>query len=613
MRLGVNIDHVATLRQARKGRYPDPVAAAALAELGGADQITLHVREDRRHVNDRDLELLRKTVNGTLNLEMAAVQTMLNLALQHRPDTATLVPERREELTTEGGLDVVSGREEIRRVARALRDAGVEVSLFVDPDLEQVKASHRADAEAVELHTGRYCEARSPRDRSRELARIVEAAQAATKPVESLHGDAALAAKAWRAGGGEDAKRTMRGGPGVVLIDAVFGSGLSRAPEGAEAEAIRTMNAARERGAKIVAVDVPSGTDADTGHVYPVHVARADLTVTLHAPKRGLYLHPGADCAGRIAVAPIGIPRALEEKLAGPACELIDEDWALAQFPRRQRNAHKNDFGHVLVVAGSAGKSGAAALVCEAALRAGAGLVTLAARPEIAPALHGVPEAMFVPLPGSGPLSLADLPPLREALKGKTALAVGPGIPRGPETGPLIAELVSAAEVTVLDADALNALAEHRDRIAEWFRRAPTRPLLTPHPGEFSRLTGEESERVLSDRVESTVRAAQRFGACVALKGAHTVIADPEGSSAICAAGNPGMATAGSGDVLTGIAGAVLARRGGMGGTAERARLAVFLHATAGDLAASEMGETPLVASDIARTGLPRVFRRWGR
>jgi len=422
-----------------------------------------------------------------------------------------------------------------------------------------------------------------------------------TRPPEQLKDDAALAAKAWRAAGGQEAKRTLRGGPGVVLIDAVFGSGLSRPPDGAEAEAIRALNAARERGALLVAVDVPSGVDSDTGHVYPVHIARADVTVTLHAPKRGLYLHPGADCAGRIAVAPIGIPRALEEKLAGPACELIDEDWALAQFPRRQRNAHKNDFGHVLVVAGSAGKSGAA------------GLVTLAARPEIAPALHGVPEAMFVPLPGSGPLSLADLPPLREALKGKTALAVGPGIPRGPETGPLIAELVSAAEVAVLDADALNALAEHRDRIAEWFRRAPTRPLLTPHPGEFARLTGEESERVLSDRIESTVRAAQRFGACVALKGAHTVIADPEGSSAICAAGNPGMATAGSGDVLTGIAGAMLARRGGMGGTAERARLAVFLHATAGDLAASEMGETPLVATDIARTGLPRLFRRWGR
>src|SRR6266481_1269058 len=181
MRLGVNIDHVATLRQARKGRYPDPVAAAALAELGGADQITLHVREDRRHVNDRDLELLRKTVNGTLNLEMAAVQTMLSLALQHLPDTATLVPERREELTTEGGLDVVTNREEIRKVARSLRDASVEVSLFVDPDLEQIKASHRADAQAVELHTGRYCEARGADERKRELSRLLDAAKAAAK------------------------------------------------------------------------------------------------------------------------------------------------------------------------------------------------------------------------------------------------------------------------------------------------------------------------------------------------------------------------------------------------------------------------------------------------
>jgi len=428
-----------------------------------------------------------------------------------------------------------------------------------------------------------------------------------------LKGDAAAAAKAWRAAGGQEAKKGLRGGLGVVVIDAVLGSGLSRSPEGAEADAIRTMNAARERGAKVVAVDVPSGVDSDTGHVYPVHLARADVTVTLHAPKRGLYLHPGADCAGRIVVAPIGIPRTLEDELAGPACDLIDEEWALAQLPPRPRNAHKNDFGHVLVVAGSPGKSGAAALVCEAALRAGAGLVTLAARPEVGPALHGVPEAMFVSLPGEGPLGPADLPALREALKGKTALAAGPGIPRGPETGPLLGELVALAESTILDADALNALAEHRDRIAEWFRKAPTRPVLTPHPGEFARLTGEETERVLSDRVDAAVRAAQRFGACVALKGAHTVVADPEGTSAVCAAGNPGMATAGTGDVLTGIAGAVLARRSGIGGSGERARLAVFLHARAGDLAAAEMGETPMVASDIARIGLPRLFRRWSR
>jgi pyridoxine 5-phosphate synthase len=181
MRLGVNIDHVATLRQARRGRYPDPVAAAAVAELGGADQITLHVREDRRHVNDRDLSLLRQTVNGTLNLEMAAVQAMLEIALRERPDTATLVPERREELTTEGGLDAIGHRDEVRRVTRALRDGGIEVSLFIDPDLEQVKASHRADAQAVELHTGRYCEARTADERKGELARVAEAAKAAAK------------------------------------------------------------------------------------------------------------------------------------------------------------------------------------------------------------------------------------------------------------------------------------------------------------------------------------------------------------------------------------------------------------------------------------------------
>ena len=181
MRLGVNIDHVATLRQARRGKYPDPVAAAAVAELGGADQITLHVREDRRHVNDRDLSLLRQTVNGTLNLEMAAVQPMVELALHERPDTCTLVPERREELTTEGGLDAIGQRDEVRRVTRALRDAGIEVSLFVDPDLEQIKASHRADAQAVELHTGRYCEARSAEERKRELARLVDVAKAAGK------------------------------------------------------------------------------------------------------------------------------------------------------------------------------------------------------------------------------------------------------------------------------------------------------------------------------------------------------------------------------------------------------------------------------------------------
>src|SRR5258708_647291 len=180
MRLGVNIDHVATLRQARRGRYPDPVHAAALAELAGAEQITLHVREDRRHVNDRDLQILRQTVQGTLNLEMAAVDAMVQVALLHRPDTVTLVPERREELTTEGGLDVNTHRDAVGAATRVVREAGIEVSLFIDPDLEQVRASHRVDAHAVELHTGRYCEAKGA-EREKELQRLREAAHAAAR------------------------------------------------------------------------------------------------------------------------------------------------------------------------------------------------------------------------------------------------------------------------------------------------------------------------------------------------------------------------------------------------------------------------------------------------
>jgi ADP-dependent NAD(P)H-hydrate dehydratase / NAD(P)H-hydrate epimerase len=428
---------------------------------------------------------------------------------------------------------------------------------------------------------------------------------------DKLKGDALTAAQAWL---GPVASQVPQAD---VVVDAVFGSGLSRNPAGAEAAAISAMNEARGRGARILAVDIPSGVDSDTGAVYPIHLARADVTVTFHLPKRGLWLYPGAASAGRIVVAPIGIPAALEERLESRACELIDESWGRALFSPREPTAHKNDFGHVLAIAGSVGKSGAAALLVEAAMRAGAGLVTLAARPEVLQAaLPGVPEAMGIALPGSGPLAPSDMGALREAVKGKTAVAIGPGIPRGPETGQLVAELLGALDpgcASVIDADALNALSDHRERIAEWLRRAPVHPVLTPHPGEFARLTGEEVERIESDRLSAAARAAQRFGACIVLKGARTVIADPEGTTGVCAHGNPGMATAGAGDVLTGITAAVLARRSGAGGTGERARLAVLLHALGGDLAARRTGQAGLVAHDIARTGLLRLFRRWKR
>lgn len=180
-RLGVNVDHVATIRQARKAEYPDPVEAALTAEAAGADQITVHLREDRRHIQDRDVDILRRVVRTELNLEMAATQDMVNVALQVRPDTVTLVPERREEITTEGGLDVTQQRDAVERAVRLLRDGQIRVSLFIDPDLDQIRAAHKLDADAVELHTGRYAEARAPREQSEELGRLRDAAKSAKK------------------------------------------------------------------------------------------------------------------------------------------------------------------------------------------------------------------------------------------------------------------------------------------------------------------------------------------------------------------------------------------------------------------------------------------------
>ena len=180
-RLGVNVDHVATLRQARRTTYPDPVTAAALAELAGAGQITIHLREDRRHIQDRDLRILRETVQTLLNLEMAATAEMVKIAYEHKPDVVTLVPERREELTTEGGLEVAGQRDAIARIIKNLKDGEIAVSLFIDPDLDQVRAAHKVNADRIELHTGRYCEARNEKERARELARIVDAAKSAAK------------------------------------------------------------------------------------------------------------------------------------------------------------------------------------------------------------------------------------------------------------------------------------------------------------------------------------------------------------------------------------------------------------------------------------------------
>lgn len=186
-KLGVNIDHVATVREARKTNEPDPVWAATLAELGGADGITLHLREDRRHIQDRDLQVLRQTVVVPLNLELACAEDVLRIACETRPAQATLVPERREEVTTEGGLDVVGNRPLVADSVRRLRDAGIIVSLFLDPDAAQIDAGAAAGADAVELHTGSYANATSPAEVKRHLEQLCRAGAYVREAGLALH------------------------------------------------------------------------------------------------------------------------------------------------------------------------------------------------------------------------------------------------------------------------------------------------------------------------------------------------------------------------------------------------------------------------------------------
>lgn len=187
IRLGVNIDHVATLRQARRGCEPDPIWAAVEAQLGGADGITVHLREDRRHIQDRDVRLLREIVAVRLNLEMSLAEEIVRFACEVRPDEATLVPERRQELTTEGGLDVVGHEERVQAVVAQLQERGILVSLFIEPDPRQIECARLVGAEAVEFHTGRYALASDSESRRWELEALTQAARRAHEAGLHVH------------------------------------------------------------------------------------------------------------------------------------------------------------------------------------------------------------------------------------------------------------------------------------------------------------------------------------------------------------------------------------------------------------------------------------------
>ena len=387
-----------------------------------------------------------------------------------------------------------------------------------------------------------------------------------------------------------------------VLVDALLGTGLDRPVTGLMASAIDAMEGAA---GPVVAVDIPSGVDGATGQVHGRGV-RADLTVTFAAAKRGHFIEPGRAHRGRLVVADIGIPvRRLPQVTAGGLALLGPQ--TLGSIPSGSRAAHKGTFGHLLVVAGSPGKAGAARLCAEAALRAGAGLVTLAI-PERLPvdslALL-LPEVMVERVPGGpgGTFDATSGPALEALLETRDALAIGPGLGTDQGTVALVRALYVAAEVpTVVDADGLNALAAGGVPPL----RAGGSRVLTPHPGEMARLLDTTTGALAGRRVPTARTLATDTGAVVVLKGAGTIVAEPEGGAWLNPTGNPGMGTAGSGDVLTGVLGALLAR--GLG-VVPAASAAVFWHGLAGDLAADRAGEASLIASDISEALGPALER----
>ena len=455
---------------------------------------------------------------------------------------------------------------------------------------------------------------------------------------EELHGDAAINRDKWLACGGE--MRIVSNGMewndvrdaldrAQILVDGIFGTGVRGPVEGWLAQVIDHVNALRP-GALIVAVDMPSGLPSDTGGVTGP-VIRADYTVTFTAPKRGQFLGRAADYVGLLHVAEIGSPAELvdsisvAEKSSGGAVTpmwrwLDPREFAALPF-RRPPDGNKGKYGHVLVVAGSRGKSGAAVLSGTAALRAGAGLVTVATAESVQPIVAGaLAELMTVPLActGSGSISLDALRQFEELVKGKSVVAIGPGLGTEAETQEVVQRIVhSCALPLVLDADGLNAFAGRSDeradeRAGELRDHAAPFLVVTPHPGEMARLVGCSIADVQSNRIEIAMRYAGEWNAWVVLKGYLTVVASPDGRVWINSTGNPGMATGGTGDVLTGMVGGMVAQ---FGAEMDRERLAqaitlgVYLHGLAGDIAADETGEGPLIASDVVRS-IPRAWRQ---
>jgi NAD(P)H-hydrate epimerase len=389
-----------------------------------------------------------------------------------------------------------------------------------------------------------------------------------------LAGDARQAWQDFVAAGGRCEPLSAALPASDVVVDAQYGTGLARAVEG---EAAAMLAAANASGKPLVAVDIPSGLHADTGAVLGI-AARAALTVTFIGRKVGLYVGAGQEHTGRIVFDALDVPAAIGDRCT-PVARLLDESDVAAALPPRRRTAHKGNHGHVLVIGGGPGMPGAARLAGEAALRAGAGLVTLAVHPQSLAAAAARPELMHVAASTADDLAIV--------LSRATVVAVGPGLGQGDWARSLFDAALASGKPLVVDADALNLLAASPKRVDRW--------VLTPHPGEAARLLGTTNAAVQADRLGAARELQQRYGGTVVLKGAGSIVHAAAGLPGLCDRGNPGMAAGGMGDVLTGVIAGIAAQ---CGDAACAARAGVFVHAQAGDLAARR-GERGLLATDV--------------
>ncbi|UCD85073.1 MAG: NAD(P)H-hydrate dehydratase [Deltaproteobacteria bacterium] len=387
-----------------------------------------------------------------------------------------------------------------------------------------------------------------------------------------------------------------------VIIDAILGTGLQSEVKGFYREVIELIN---RSGKPVVAVDTPSGLDNDRGRPLGAAI-KADLTLTFGLPKLGQVIYPGADYVGKLEIIDISIPQDLINN-EGIKNNLLESQDFVGFFPARDSSSHKGDYGHLLVLAGSPGKTGAAAMTSMAAMRVGTGLVTVGVPESLNSVMEvKLTEVMTEPLPESnkGYFGLKALPPIKDLLRGKNALALGPGISTTEEVKGFMEEIILTCEVPlVVDADGINCLADRVELIKK--RKAPL--ILTPHPGEMARLAECSVKEVQEDRVGVSREFAKKLNIYLVLKGARTIVAEPSGAIYINPSGNPGMASGGTGDVLTGMIGGFLAQGSD---PVEAAKAGVFFHGLAGDEVVKDKGISGMIASDLIET-LPRIIKQF--